>query len=49
MVWWFSIPKIVFGDDALIELEQIEGKKAIIITDKTINELGLAEKVSNKH
>lgn len=47
MVWWFSIPKIVFGDDALSELEQIEGKKAIIVTDKVINGLGLAEKVSN--
>ncbi len=47
MVWWFSIPRIVFGDDALSELEQIEGKKAIIITDKMINELGLAERVSN--
>ena len=47
MVWWFSIPKIVFGDDALSELEQIEGKKAIIITDRVINGLGLAERVSN--
>jgi len=47
MVWWFSIPRIVFGDDALSELEQIEGKKAIIITDKVINGLGLAERVSN--
>ncbi|TFG33162.1 iron-containing alcohol dehydrogenase [Candidatus Thorarchaeota archaeon] len=47
MVWWFSIPKIVFGEDALSELEQVEGKKAIIVTDKVINGLGLAEKISN--
>jgi alcohol dehydrogenase class IV len=47
MVWWFAIPKIVFGDDALLELETLKGKKALIITDKVINELGLAEKVSN--
>ncbi len=47
MVWWFTVPRIVFGDDALSELEQIEGKKALIITDKVINELGLPEKVSN--
>ena len=47
MVWWFAIPKIVFGEDALSELEQIKGKKAIIVTDKVINELGLAEKVTN--
>ena len=47
MVWWFAIPKIVFGDDALLELETLKGTKALIITDKVINELGLAEKVSN--
>jgi len=47
MVWWFAIPKIVFGEDALLELEQLSGKGALIITDKVINELGFAEKVSN--
>lgn len=47
MVWWFASPKIVFGDDALSELEQIQGKRAIIVTDKIVNALGLAEKVSN--
>jgi len=47
LVWWFSVPKIVFGDDALSELELIQGEKAIIITDKIVNALGLADKVSN--
>jgi alcohol dehydrogenase class IV len=47
LVWWFSIPKIVFGDDALSELELIRGEKAIIITDRIVNSLGLAERVSN--
>ncbi len=47
MVWWFAVPKIVFGDDALSELEQLVGKRALIITDKVINELGFAEKVSD--
>ncbi|MFW9833269.1 MAG: iron-containing alcohol dehydrogenase [Candidatus Thorarchaeota archaeon] len=45
MVWWFYVPNIVFGEDALSELETIQGKKAFIVTDKVINELGLAEKV----
>ncbi|MFW9806702.1 MAG: iron-containing alcohol dehydrogenase [Candidatus Thorarchaeota archaeon] len=45
MVWWFYVPNIVFGDDALTELETISGKKAFIVTDKVINGLGLAEKV----
>jgi alcohol dehydrogenase class IV len=47
LVWWFSIPKIVFGDDSLNELELIRGEKAIIITDKIVSSLGLAERVSN--
>ena len=45
MVWWFYVPNIVFGEDALTELETIDGKKAFIVTDKVINGLGLAEKV----
>ena len=45
MVWWFYVPNIVFGEDALSELEQIRGKKAFIVTDKVINSLGLAERV----
>jgi len=47
MVWWFTVPKIVFGEDALSDLEQLKGKRALIITDKVVNELGLAEKVSD--
>jgi alcohol dehydrogenase class IV len=45
MVWWFYTPNIVFGEDALDELEQIEGKKAFIVTDKVVNSLGLTERV----
>ncbi|MFW9788325.1 MAG: iron-containing alcohol dehydrogenase [Candidatus Thorarchaeota archaeon] len=45
MVWWFYVPNIVFGDDALSELETISGSKAFIVTDKVINSLGLAERV----
>jgi len=45
MVWWFYVPNIVYGEDALSELETIRGKKAFIVTDRVINSLGLAEKV----
>ena len=45
MVWWFFCPNITFGEDALSELETIQGKRAFIVTDKVINGLGLAEKV----
>jgi alcohol dehydrogenase class IV len=44
MVWWFYVPNIVFGEDALSELETIEGKKAFIVTDKVLNSIGLPEK-----
>jgi alcohol dehydrogenase class IV len=45
MVWWFYVPNITFGEDALSELEQLSGKKAFIVTDKVINSLGFAERV----
>jgi alcohol dehydrogenase class IV len=45
MVWWFSTPRVVFGEDALTEMELLEGNKAFIVTDKIVNQLGLAEKV----
>jgi alcohol dehydrogenase class IV len=48
MVWWFLAPKVVFGEDALDELEQIDGSKALIVTDKVIAKIGLAEKVKKK-
>ncbi|MFX1604361.1 MAG: iron-containing alcohol dehydrogenase [Promethearchaeota archaeon] len=41
----FFTPNIVFGEDALTELETIDGKKAFIVTDSVINSLGLVEKV----
>jgi alcohol dehydrogenase class IV len=44
MVWWFYVPNIVFGEDALTELETITGKKAFIVTDKVLNSIGLPEK-----
>jgi alcohol dehydrogenase class IV len=43
-LWWFSCPKIVFGKGALKVLETLEGNKAMIITDKTLLELGIVDK-----
>jgi len=39
---------IVFGDDALEYLCQIQGKRALIITDRNIVKLGLVERVGNE-
>lgn len=47
MVWWFSVPRVAFGEDALSELEQLAGERAFIVTDKVIADLGYPKRVSN--
>ena len=47
MVWWFSVPKVVFGEDALSELEILAGKRALILTDSVVNGFGFPEKIKN--
>ena len=46
-MWWFQSPKIVFGEDALEVLKDLEGKKVFIVTDKTVRSLGYVDMVSN--
>jgi alcohol dehydrogenase class IV len=45
-MWFFSSPQIVFGDEALSYLEQIEGTRALIVTDPTLHRLGFGERVA---
>lgn len=45
-MWWFQSPKIAFGKDALEALKDLEGKKAYIVTDKAIKNLGYVDLVS---
>ncbi|MCK5247571.1 iron-containing alcohol dehydrogenase, partial [Candidatus Bipolaricaulota bacterium] len=40
-MWTFVSPRIVFGEDALDTLSDIRGKRALIVTDPGILELGL--------
>ena len=47
-MWYFANPLIVFGDDALEHLSGIQGKRALIVTDRTIAKLGFAERVGNE-
>jgi len=47
-LWWFLSPEIVFGEDALDYLEQIKGRRAFIVTDKTICGLGFVDIVVAK-
>ncbi|MGC9068269.1 MAG: iron-containing alcohol dehydrogenase [Thermoprotei archaeon] len=47
-MWWFVVPsKIAFGEDALDALNELKGKKALIITDKIITNLGYVKLVED--
>jgi alcohol dehydrogenase class IV len=44
-MWFFRSPEIIFGEGALDRLAEIEGSKALIVTDENILALGFVEKV----
>jgi len=46
-MWEFTAPRtIVFGEDALEYLKEVEGKRALIVTDKVIKKLGFVDRVA---
>jgi alcohol dehydrogenase class IV len=44
-MWYFVSPQIVFGEDALDALDELEGRLALIVTDATLVDLGLVDTV----
>jgi alcohol dehydrogenase class IV len=44
-MWSFVSPRIVFGQGALDALDELEGQRALLITDTTLVELGLVDRV----
>ncbi len=44
-MWFFNSPEIVYGEGALSYLEQIQGRRAFIVTDPTIAALGFPARV----
>ena len=36
-MWFFRAPTIVFGEDALLHIRELRGKKAFVVTDKTLS------------
>lgn len=44
-MWYFVSPQIVFGEGALDALDELKGKRALVITDGTLVELGLVDRV----
>jgi alcohol dehydrogenase class IV len=47
-MWFFRSPDIVFGEGALDHLADIQGSKALIVTDENIVALGFVETVQAK-
>jgi len=45
-MWKFVSPEIVFGVDALDALDELEGERALIVTDRTLVALGAVERVT---
>ena len=46
-MWHFVSPNIVFGEGALNSLEELIGKKVLIITDNNLVQIGIAEQVTS--
>jgi alcohol dehydrogenase class IV len=44
-MWYFVSPEVVFGEDALDALDELEGRRALIVTDTALVQLGLVDKV----
>ena len=44
-MWFFKSPEFVFGDESLSYLEQLEGKRAFIVTDAVLSQLGHVARV----
>jgi alcohol dehydrogenase class IV len=44
-MWFFRSPEIVFGEGALAHLANLQGHRALIVTDPTIVRLGFVEQV----
>jgi alcohol dehydrogenase class IV len=47
-LWFFTSPKIVFGEDSLEQLMAVEGKRVLVITDPVVSKLGMLELVVNE-
>jgi alcohol dehydrogenase class IV len=44
-MWHFVSPQIIFGEGALDGLDELAGRRALVVTDATLVELGLVDRV----
>ena len=47
-MWYFVSPQVIFGEDSLSAFEDLSGKRALIITDANLVQIGLVDRVSSK-
>ncbi|MFX0101042.1 MAG: iron-containing alcohol dehydrogenase, partial [Candidatus Hodarchaeota archaeon] len=47
-MWFFNSPRVIFGREAVDQLEMIEGSKVLIITDKDLVKLGMVDIVTKR-
>jgi len=47
-MWYFVSPQVVFGEGALDALDDVQGRQALIVTDVSLVQLGLVERVSDR-
>jgi acetaldehyde dehydrogenase/alcohol dehydrogenase len=47
-MWFFNSPEVVYGEDALSYLSEIEGKRALIVTDQNMVKLGFVDLVAKQ-
>ncbi|MGL4650107.1 MAG: iron-containing alcohol dehydrogenase, partial [Caldilineaceae bacterium] len=44
-MWYFKSPEVVFGEEALAHIAQLQGARALIVTDPTLAQLGVAGRI----
>jgi len=44
-LWWFTSPRIAFGEDSLEQLDTVEGDRVLIVTDPVLRKLGMLDLV----
>jgi len=44
-MWYFVSPQIIFGEGALDALDELQGRRALVVTDAALVQLGLVDRV----
>ncbi len=45
-MWFFNSPEIVYGEGALTYLDEIQGRRAFVVTDPVLHKMGFTETVA---